>query len=303
MARWASVAEVAREFGLQQHESDLSALRDGLKKIVSSVHPDKNGGVFRSEQDKDTLLRTQSALEYIEAQSQSDQALIPLSQLPAIVSAVSQALASRPATDSQVLRAGYMADAKARISRRYVLPKVSSGVFAAITGFLVAFPDKFANHPILGPFLAERLTQLGLLAMVFYSGVFFVMAWFRERRTEAHAEYLMSERALVHLFDIITHHASQGDTGRVSSRHIMDAVQNMAGYRPHSHILLSSMLLGSRVDLQTLENAASIQTQRLVERRLLSRVDVAAIDAWYDVRKDAGRSYKTVPTSTAPPDA
>lgn len=282
MTDWTSIVDVAREFGLQEHETDALALRDSLKRVMSSVHPDKNGGSFKSDQDKALFMRTKAALDYLELQSQSGLALIPLSQLPAIVSAVSQALNARPAMDSHALQSNYMADAKARISRRFVLPKIGSGVFATITGFLVAFPDKFENHPILGEFLGERITQLMLLSMV--SGLFFVLAWYRERQAEARAEYLMSARALGDLFEMVIRHANLSvSSRRVSSRHIMDEVQNLAGYRAHS-LPFPMAVLGSRVDLQTLEKVASIQTQRLVERKLLTRIDVASLDTWYDLQ-------------------
>lgn len=140
MTDWTSIVDVAREFGLQEYETDAPALRDSLKRVMSSVHPDKNGGLFKSDQDKALFMRTKAALDYMEVQSQSGLALIPLSHLPAIVSAVSQALTARPAMDSQALQSHYMADAKARISRRFVLPKIGSGVFAAITGFLCRVP-------------------------------------------------------------------------------------------------------------------------------------------------------------------
>jgi hypothetical protein len=284
MTDWTSIADVAREFGLQEYATDAPALRDGLKRLMSSVHPDKNGGSFKSDQDKALFMRTKAALDYIELQSESGLALIPLSQLPAIVSAVSQALSIRPAMDSQTLQSNYMADARARISRRFVLPKISSGVFAAITGFLVAFPDKFQKNPIVGPILGERITQLMLLSMVVYSGLFFVMAWYRERDAEARAEYLMSERALGDLFEMVMHHAGSGEPSRrVSSRQILKGVQNLAGNRAHS-LPFPMTVLGSRVDLQTLEKVASIQTQRLVERKLLTRVDVASLDTWYDLQ-------------------
>lgn len=282
MTNWTSIADVAREFGLQEYDNDAPALRDKLRRVMSSVHPDKNGGSFKSDQDKTLFMRTRDALDYIERQSQSGLDLIPLSQLPAIVSAVSQALNARPTMDSQALQSSYMADAKARISRYFALPKIGSGVFAAVTGFLVAFPDKFEKHPILGSILDKQTTQLMLLVLVAYSGFFFMLAWYGERRTEARAEYLMSERALGELFEMITHHASSGvPTCRVSSRHIMEEVQNLAGYRAHS---FPFPFLNSRVDLQTLEKVASIQTQRLVERKLLTRVDVASLDTWYDLQ-------------------
>ena len=132
---------------------------------MSAVHPDKSGGSFDSDQDKALFMRTKTALDYLELQSQSSLALIPLSQMPAIVNAVSLALAARPVLDSQALESKYVADAKARISERFVPRKIGSGAFAAITAFLVAFPDKFEKHLILGPILGGEMAQIALLTI------------------------------------------------------------------------------------------------------------------------------------------
>jgi hypothetical protein len=287
MTDWASIADLAREFGLEEYETDVPALRESLKKVMSDLHPDKNGGSFDSGRDKALFIRTKAALDYLELQSKSGLALVSLSQLPAIVLAVSQALTARPAMDSQTIESNYMADAKARISSRLILPKIGSGVFAAITGFLVAFPDKFEKHLILGPILAERTTQEALLLSMFLGGALFVLAWVRERQAEAQAEYLLSEGFLGDIFEYIIDHArSNVPRGSVSSRQIMNAVRNLAGYRtPWLRLLTSMKVRGLHVDQQTLKRVAAIQTERLVERKLLTRVDLVALDTWYDLQR------------------
>ena len=283
MASWLSIIDVVNEFGLKAQGADFEAVRDELKKIMSSIHPDKNGGNFSSEEDKSRFLRAQEALRFLEFSVQASSAMIPVSQLPAVISALSQALATPSSSNANALQSNYMPDAKARISRRYTLPKIGSGVFAAATGFLVAFSDKFDKHPLLGPLLNERMSQIFLLTLMMYSGFFFLLSWYKEKQSEANAEYLMSESALGQLFEIISHElTANSEIRRVSSRQILEAVASISGYRRNSG-LFTLVIFGSRVDLQTIENAAAIQTQRLIERKVLTRVDVASIDAWYDV--------------------
>lgn len=283
MASWLSIIDIINEFGLQAQGADFEAVRDELKKIMSSIHPDKNGGIFSSEEDKSKFLRAQEALCFLESNAQESSAMIPVSQLPAVISALSQALATSSTSNASALQSNYMPDARARISRRYTLPKIGSGVFAAATGFLVAFSDKFDKHPILGPLLNERTSQICLLVLMMYSGLFFLLSWYREKQSEANAEYLMSESALRQLFKIITYKlTADGESRRVSSQQILQAVESVSGYRRNSS-LIGLAFFGSRVDLQTIESAAAIQIQRLIERKVLTRVDVASIDAWYDV--------------------
>lgn len=283
MASWFSIVDIINEFGLKAQGADFEEVRDELRKIMSSVHPDRNGGNFSSEEDKSRFLRAQEALRFLELNAHAGSALIPVSQLPAVISALSQALTTTSSSNANALQLNYMPDARARISRRYTLPKIGSGVFAAATGFLVAFSDKFDKHPLLGPLLNERMSQLILLALMVYSGMFFIFSWYKEKQSEANAEYLMSESALGQLFEIITNKTTTNDEmRRVSSRQILEAVESVSGYRRNSS-LLGLAIFGSRVELQTIENAAAIQTQRLIERKVISRVDIVSIDAWYDV--------------------
>lgn len=282
---WTSLEQVVADFGIAPNLSDYESVRSELRKITAALHPDKNGGSFASESDKARFLRAQSAIEFLDAVGNPASAMIPVAQLPAIVSAVAQALTVRPQSDVQSLHSAFLSEARSRISRHFLLPKIGSGVFAAITGFLVAFPDKFEKHPYLGPLLQERTTQLFILTLLMYSVVGFAFTWYRERVAESRAEYLMSESAMGRLFEILTqsyHHI-------VSSRQILEAVAQVAGsslQMPPSPFLLLSR---PRLDLQTLEKAASIQTQRLVERRVLAKVEVLSLDAWYkfNVRNDA----------------
>ena len=196
MQNWTSSSEIATEFGFEQYASDIESLRTEIKKLVVSLHPDRNGGLFPSEADKTKFLRAKSAMDFLEAHSQSAMAMIPVSQLPAVVSAVAQALALRTPSELNSLQASYLVDARQRISRQFVLPKIGSGVFAAITGFLVAFPDKFEKHPLLGPVLEGSLAQYFLLTLLGYSALAFALVWYKERLAESRAEYLMSESAL-----------------------------------------------------------------------------------------------------------
>ncbi|MFK0268312.1 hypothetical protein [Pseudomonas asiatica] len=282
MASWSSTIDIINEFSLKSQDTELESVREELKKIMSSVHPDRNGGNFSSEEDKSRFLRVQEALRFLELNAHTGSAMIPVSQLPAVINALSQALSTTSSPNANALQSNYMPDARARISRRYALPKIGSGVFAAVTGFLFAFPEKLGEHPILGPMMNETVTQALLLSLMMYSGLFFVISWYKEKRAEANAEYLMSESALSQLFDIITNNSRENsETRRVSSRQILEAVECVAEQNRNSGSL-ALLIFGSRVELPTIESAAAIQTQRLIERKVLTRVNVVSIDAWYD---------------------
>lgn len=273
---------------MNQYASDTERLRSELKKLVASLHPDRNGGSFLSEDQEAKFLRTKSAMDFLETYSQSSMAMIPVSQLPAVVSAVAQALALQNPNEVTSLQTSYLIDARERIARHSVLPKIGSGVFAAITGFLVGFPDKFAKHPLLGPLLERRWAQAFLLILLGYSAIVFALAWYKERVLESCAEYLMSESALREVFErLIFEVRGSESVTRVSSRQIFNATMRLAYRRSFGPFSPLKLFLGRSLDLATIEKAAAIQTQRLVDRKILSKVDVPSLDTWYEIRPSA----------------
>lgn len=270
---WNSKSAIATEFGLDLSASD-EELRSELRKIRGPVHPDKNGGVFQSESDEQRYLRATSAIEFLDSPSESAMALIPVTQLPAIVSAIAQAMTVPGQAQLQAMERAYVVDAHARISQQFFLPKVGSGVFAAVIGFLVVFPGNFEKHAILGPLLATPQAQEFMLICLLMSAVGFGVLWLTERRTEAHADYLMSESALMKLYSRIEPASFQGDVQKISSRNITEELAAMAG----THSRRSS-------SMSVFEKAAAIQIQRLIERKVLIKLDEPAIDTWYKFRR------------------
>jgi hypothetical protein len=284
MTTWFSTSNIAEEFGLTAYAKEPEALRNELRKIVSELHPDKNAGNFKTDADKEKFLRAKEALEFLDAEIQNSGALIPIAQLPAVIKAVSEALAVRPSVDTNSLHSTMLAETRSHLSRRFAVPKIGSGVFAAISGFLVTFSDKFEKNAILGPFLNDRVGQMFLLTLMAYSGLFFLMMWYREKRAEARAEYLMSESALRDIFEKVASDArTNTPAGRVSSRQIMEAAQDVAGFF-HWSRANPFAFFSPGIDLATIEKATTLQTQRLVERRLLKRLELPSVDTWYEVQ-------------------
>lgn len=291
MQNWSSAAEIAAEFGFDKHASDTENLRSEIKKLVAALHPDRNGGSFPSESEKNKFLRAKSAMDFLDRHSQSSMTMIPISQLPAVVSAVAQALALSNPSEANTLQTSYLTDARETISRQFILPKISSGVFATITGLLISFPDKFEKHPLLGPLLEGVLAQKILLILLVYSAFTFALVWYKERVAESHAEYLMSESALEQIFKLLIHtFLEEKNVGRVSFYQILEAVKLVAGQHNNAQFSLLSPFVRTHLDLATIEKAAAIQTQRLVERKVLSKIDVSSLHTWYEISADARTS-------------
>ena len=274
MSDWKSVEDVAKEFGVTLDQAGDDGVRSELRRIMATLHPDKHGGNFASDSDKEKYLRAQKAVEFLDATKDS-LAMISVSQLPAIVTAVAQALSSQTQSDPQVARAAVLAEARSYISSRFILPKIGSGLFAGLIGLLVAFSDRFAEHPIIGPFVQSDISQSTLLSLLLMSAVGFACTWVVEQRSEAQVEYLMSEHAMADLYENL----ANSQRKKISSRHIFDAVRLSArgGHRGVYGVRASS--------IQVLEQVAAFQTQRLVDRGVLTKMNVASLDAWYEIQE------------------
>lgn len=75
---------------------------------------------------------------------------------------------------------------------------------------------------------------------------------------------------------------------RVSSSQIFDAVTELAGHHRYAlRPFLFMTLARPRLDLSTVEKAAAIQTRRLLERKVLSKIDTPSLDTWYEVSAEA----------------
>jgi len=83
-------------------------------------------------------------------------------------------------------------------------------------------------------------------------------------------EYLMSEHAMAGLYEILANSPRK----KISSRHIFDAVR-LAARRGHCGFS----------SVQMLEQVAEFQTQRLVERGVLTKMNVTALDAWFEIKE------------------
>lgn len=284
LANWISLTDVAEEFDLKHSATDPSLLARDLKAIMTSIHPDKTNGEFESEGHKARFHRAKEAVDFVEARATVGTEMIPISQLPALVQAMSQALVLSRSSSSKELRTDFVTDARAQISQRLFVPRLSSGAFAGASAFLFAFPEKIEKNPIFLPLMKSDVWQGFVLILLAYSILFFILTWYWEKRAEAHVERLMSESATAGLFTSIVDFARPNDGfEKISASQIRGILARDLGYRTGRSRLWWSGLSGLPAGRGTIEKAAAVQIQRLVERKALTKLDLASIDTWYRI--------------------
>jgi hypothetical protein len=149
MAIWLSVADVVRDLGLQSSPDDRDAVRSEIRRAIAVIHPDHNGGTFANLDAQTQYERLVQALEFLDRPTST--ALIPIQHIPALVAAIKESLTPVAKDQTAVqARAEFRDTARAELHQRLFLPRIGSGVFAAVFAFLLTIGEKFREDPLLG---------------------------------------------------------------------------------------------------------------------------------------------------------
>lgn len=231
-----------------------------LKEERSGIHPDKSGGEFLSTQAQKRYFEIEKELEQLRSLEQvPSQQLIPVSQLPALIEALGGAIALKNHQSAQDLEREFRRASKLDLSRKYRPPKISSGVAAAVVGFLFTQAPALAEHPLMGPFFASQTGLIVLGYAFFLSLGVLALAWFRERREASLIANLMSRNILAEVLKSLEslpagHLFEETELRHLLFRHAM---------RWNRSVLFPSL------DEETFDNVFDVQLQRLIEREVL----------------------------------
>ena len=161
-----------------------------IKKEQALIHPDKNEGKgFAKPEDESRWHRLSEAKQFLESYQV---AVIPVSQLPALINAI-----RAPVAETQEDRSSRLAEmARVRLRQQYFAPKLTSCCCAAVFAFLVTASSSLKTNPVLGVFFEnpqmQRTSSLALLTLLLYSGLFFILAWVREAGAQRRVEWMLT---------------------------------------------------------------------------------------------------------------
>jgi len=290
---WTATEDIVRDLKLEASPRDYDALKRELRTRLATLHPDKNGGVFPDKGIEEMYNSVSSAYEFVTHASDDSRALIPVSQLPAIIKAVREAQVAPAQLQISALRAEFRIESRMGTHDRYIFPKIGSGVFAAVCAFLFTFSGSLAGHPILGPLSKNSEMQYGLLAAASLAGIFFVLTWVRERKQEAKEEWLISEQGRRKIFNELLNQASDPmdseRDGRFTGREVVTLIQRES-YESFSMpflFLTPFRLLGMFtrpcLSLALAEKITEVHLLELEKRGAISRVEGPSIDTVYQI--------------------
>ncbi|MGL5487393.1 MAG: hypothetical protein ACRDC6_14085 [Shewanella sp.] len=253
------------------------ALVRSLKSERSSLHPDKNGNKFDSNDAESRYHFLNSAIEHANELEAKSKQLIPMSEMTKLVEVMSKSIALHKEPSTKEIEITSRQNARFELSRKYKGKKIGSGVFAAFLGFLITQAPNLEKNPILKPFMSDPFFTQLMLIIGLYSAFFFVLLWVREGREESLATYMLSEAPLRKIFYLLK---SNAEKNIITSHDIFEAVGKVTG---NSHYSLFKVLLGGRLCASTIDQIVEIQTQRLLERKVIELIDTPSVDRTYKI--------------------
>lgn len=214
-----NIRELVKSLGLDVDPTDRGAVIRALRCRLATLHPDRTAGEFQSEEAKRTFHETQEALTAVEAAEPT--ALVPLRDVTSLVESLAKSVAPLGAAQEKSLRTQRSREIRERVRAHHYSFKITSGALLGVSSGLFAFMDALEDKPVFGLLLEVRWIEILLPMMWLYSVLLFGIAGLGERRAESYAEFLTTDKGLIHTFARLRHYGLEAlpTGGRGFARH------------------------------------------------------------------------------------
>lgn len=285
------MAQLAVQLGLADFLHSREALKSEVQKIVFALHPDKSGGEFLSDRDKSRFMKARALIGLLDGEGRDGDASDDATALARSTRAIGDGRNLRRSAAAQFrLQMRVLADARRRISGHFAVPKIVSAAVAAALAVTLLTQDA-GNNQLLGPWLGVPWVGASLWTLTGLGALAFAVLWWVERSAGKRAEHLLSEAALVQLFAQARSCADRhGRAGKLTAWDMRRATEMLVhGHGARSRALPGWKFLGA-LDFTTLDRIATIQMQRLIDRRVLRELNTSSIEVLYEVSPLSGQA-------------
>ena len=87
---WIDIEDLKTNLKLKSSSENPTELRKEIRQKMKSIHPDGNDGKFESKKLEEEFNKLSDAKDFIDQQA-SNNALVPVKQLPSIIKAINEA--------------------------------------------------------------------------------------------------------------------------------------------------------------------------------------------------------------------
>ena len=182
-----SLDDIIAHFGLDATSSE--EVKKELKKLIKELHPDKNGGEYKSIKDKDTHHEIQEAFEFIAAINNSLATKKEITALTKVLKDLAitkkEESASEQIEKKRTSLSSKIQESVIHYHKQNNTPKISGLVIASLITALWAFPNVVKDHPILS-FLLEYNLEFTIvwLSSLSFAGALWLKIQSAEKQDE-----------------------------------------------------------------------------------------------------------------------
>lgn len=294
-----SLKEIIDYFELDVDQNNINEIRSALIHLLAESHPDKSGGEFESEKDKEKYNKIQTAINDLDTLNSHQTALVNINQVTEIIKAVTDAIVPRKEEEKSDIEFRLKSELKREIKSSYNPIKISSGTIAGLSTGLITFSKTLGENPIFDPIFRIPNINLILFTILFSSIIWFLFTWFREKRDEQRKEWLFSEDGkLAILTEVLRSSDENSARGKKTIFSFRDFVEVIRGRRERRirNIIqvyvftIRRILYGSsRIGISIAEQIARHHLNDLENRNIIKKFEGKSLELLYEIERDLVR--------------
>lgn len=283
------LVELVKDLELTIEPVTLESVRSEIRKQIVTLHPDRNGGSFSSDDDEKRYHQMIDALNLL-----SDPSLpIPIGmsvinkQLQEIDNQLKIIRTSHLMESEQNTTRKYKDSVKNEARKYYTTGKIGSMVFCAICAAILTLSKSLKDNLLFG-FIGKSPMLLMLLGFVFATaGITFAFLWLKEYRAGRFVEWLLSDYGLSVLLRRVVGYGSRGDEEvLVTKSALIDEMLELnRPWAPHSFIRWFKKILRPHLPTAICENIAGRQLQDLLNKQVIFPKGRRGIETVYVLEK------------------
>src|ERR1700753_2815311 len=138
--RYTSLEDIKSEFNLSSLNEE--EMRAELNELRIKLHPDKNAGSFKSENEKEVFYNINDAIEYIDNKKDNNTSLVVVEKMNDLIKVMVELIPSNKEIQIQAQLDFRITRNNENNHRINIVPKATLAIISALVTFLYLFPGQ-----------------------------------------------------------------------------------------------------------------------------------------------------------------
>ena len=174
-----SIEQIIREFNLEY--TSLENLKKDLKSKLVECHPDKNGGSFKNNEEKEKYESLNLAYEFVSNQRTD---IVSRDEISALTKAIKDLAIDKSETKSEEVLLDKINSSIKTYNSIHLFPKITTTAVTGIISFLWLFPKTISEHEILSTIIntsSKGFTFFWIGSLIITGYIWLILKYFERR--------------------------------------------------------------------------------------------------------------------------